>query len=216
MFTGIIEITGSVVECREENGGRTLAVRAPFKAVLGESIAVDGACVTVSGLFKEGLRCWLSPETLSRTTLGTLGPGSTVHLERALPADGRLGGHVVTGHVDGVAGVVERQERGDSIVLSLRAPEGMGRYLVPRGSVALAGVSLTVNEVEGDAFRVTLIPFTQRLTFLGNLRSGGTVNFESDVIMKQVVRTVERILGTSGEGGVTEELLRRTGFMDEE
>jgi riboflavin synthase len=215
MFTGIIELTGSVVEAREEKGGRALAVRAPFKAVLGESVCVDGVCVTVSGLFKEGFRSWLSPETLSRSTLGDLVQGDGVHLERALPADGRLGGHIVTGHVDGVAEVRERAERGDALVVTLEAPAGMGRYLVPKGSVALSGVSLTVNEVQGGRFGVSLIPFTRKLTFLDRLAPGRRVNFEADVLMKQVVLTVERILGRGGPGGVTQETLRRAGFLDE-
>jgi riboflavin synthase len=214
MFTGIIELTGSVVEALEERGGRALAVKVPFKAVLGESIAVDGACVTVAGLFKEGFRCWLSPETLERTTLGGLKPGDAVHLERALAADGRLGGHIVTGHIDGAAEVSERMEPGDALVLTLEAPPGMGKFLVPKGSVALAGVSLTVNEVDGQRFKVSLIPFTQKLTFLDRLMPGSRINFEADILSKQVVLTVERILGKE-DGGVTEELLRRAGFLDE-
>jgi riboflavin synthase len=214
MFTGIIELTGSVVEALEERGGRALAVKVPFKAVLGESIAVDGACVTVAGLMKEGFRCWLSPETLQRTTLGGLGPGDAVHLERALAADGRLGGHIVTGHVDGTAEVKERMEEGDALVLTLEAPEGMGRFLVPKGSVALSGVSLTVNEVDGQRFKVSLIPFTQKLTFLDRLQPGTRLNFEADILSKQVVLTVERIMGRR-EDGVTEELLRKAGFLDE-
>jgi len=212
MFTGIIEVCGNVTECREEGGGRTLSVRAPFKARMGESIAVDGVCVTVSGIFKEGFSAWLSPETLARSSLGALATGDVVHLEQALAADGRLGGHIVTGHVDGLAEVVERESRGDAVVLTLRAPEGMGRYLVAKGSVALAGVSLTVNEVDGDLFGVSVIPFTQDLTFVGRLVPGRRVNFEADIISKQVVSTVERILGRGG-GGVTEELLERAGFM---
>lgn len=216
MFTGIIESTGSVREVREEGGGRTLSVRVPFKAVLGESIAVDGACLTVSGIFKEGFSCWVSPESLDVSTLGRLRTGDTVHLERALPAEGRLGGHIVTGHVDGMAEVTERVERGDAVVLTLRAPRSMGRYLVPKGSVALAGVSLTVNHVSGDLFDVSIIPFTQELTRLDRLQPGDTLNFEADILSKQVVLTVERILGKGdgSGGGVTEELLKNAGFLD--
>lgn len=215
MFTGIIESCGSIMQQSEEGGGVRLGVRVPFKAVLGESICVHGACLTVSGIFKEGFTCWVSPETLSRTTLGRLREGDPVHLERALAADGRLGGHIVTGHVDGLAELAERIDRGDALVLTLRAPRDMGRYLVPKGSVALAGVSLTVNEVDGDRFGVSLIPFTQTLTLLGRLRPGDLVNFEADILSKQVVITVERILGRGpGAGGVTEDLLRNAGFLD--
>ncbi len=215
MFTGIIESCGSVTQSREEGGGRTLAVKVPFKAMLGESIAVDGACLTVSGIMKEGFACWVSPESVSRTTLGRLVPGDAVHLERALAADGRLGGHIVTGHVDGLAELVERIEQGDALVCTFRAPEGMQRYLIGKGSVSLAGVSLTVNEVEGDRFKVSLIPFTRTLTLLGNLRVGHRVNFEADIVAKQVVQTVERLLGKGeGAGGVTEELLRNAGFWE--
>jgi riboflavin synthase len=214
MFTGIIESCGAVLESCEERGGRTLSFKVPFKARLGESVAVDGACLTVSGVLKEGFTCWTSPETLARTTLGTLGPGDPVHLERALAADGRLGGHIVTGHVDGLAEVVERAERGGALLLTLRVPAELARFLVEKGSVALAGVSLTVNEVDGDRLGVSVIPFTRQLTLLDRLGPGGRANVEVDIISKQVVQVVERILGRGSSGGVTEESLRRAGFLE--
>jgi riboflavin synthase len=217
MFTGIIESIGTVRSVTPVEGGRMLSIRVPFKPVMGESIALSGACLTVSGLFKEGFSCFASSETLARSTLGSLKPGSNLHIERALPADGRMGGHIVSGHVDAMGEVVSRKPAGDAVALEIRIPAGLVKYMVEKGSVAVDGVSLTINTVKDDVFSVMVIPFTQKLTMLGKLKEGSRVNIEADMISKVVVRTVERLMGKETEeekaGGVTEELLVKTGFM---
>ena len=194
MFTGIVESLGEVVSLNE---GR-LEVRAdphfaPDGFDEGESIAVNGCCLTV--LPGEGLRYDLSPETLARTSLGQLTPGSRVNLERAMVAGGRLGGHVVQGHVD-TTGIFEGStSEGNSVVMRFRAPEGSGRYLIDKGSVTIEGVSLTVVRPEGDEFEVWVIPHTLEKTNLGSLKPGGRVNLEFDVLAKYVERLLEARLG---------------------
>ncbi|MFH1437051.1 MAG: riboflavin synthase [Pseudomonadota bacterium] len=221
MFTGLIEAIGTVKSTAPGDGGKTVGVRVPFKPAMGESIAVKGACVTVSGLLREGFFCFLSPETLARTTMRSLKAGDNVHIERALTVGGRFGGHIVSGHIDGVGTVVSKKKEKDTIVLDVKVPAGLQRFMVGKGSVAMDGVSLTVNNVGGDVFSVTLIPFTLKMTMLGKLGKGDEVNLEIDLISKLVVQTVENMLG-KGEGpsapqgagdGVTRELLAKAGFI---
>ena len=218
MFTGIIESIGTVRTLDSKEGGRVIGVRVPFKPLMGESIALNGACLTVSGLFKEGFHAFVSSETMGRTTLGGLKVGSNLHVERAVAADGRLGGHIVSGHVDGVGTVAARETLGETVVLKLKVPAALTRYLVEKGSLAVDGVSLTINAVAGDVVSLMLVPFTLKLTQLGKLEAGDAVNLEADVISKLVVRTVERILGKGDSqpaqpAGVTMELLLKTGFL---
>ena len=207
MFTGIVESLGEVVS---RDGGR-LEVRpgphlAPEGFADGESVAVNGCCLTVlppDGP-EDGLRFDLSPETLDRTSLGGLAPGTRVNLERATVAGGRLGGHVVQGHVDATGTFEGAREEGNSVVMRFRAPAGGGRYLIDKGSVAVEGVSLTVVRPEGDAFEVWVIPHTLERTNLGALRPGDRVNLEFDVLAKYVERLLEARfavpLPTDGEG----------------
>ena len=221
MFTGLIEAIGTVKSMAPREGGMTVGVRVPFKPALGESIAVMGACVTVSGLFKEGFFCFLSSETLARTTVRSLKAGDNVHIERALAVGGRFGGHIVSGHIDGVGTVVSTKKEKDTIVLDVKVPAVLQRFMVEKGSVAIDGVSLTVNSIEGDVFSVTLIPFTLKMTMFGKLGKGDEVNLEIDLISKMVVQTVETMLGKGegppasqgGDDGVTRELLAKAGFI---
>ena len=190
MFTGIVESLGMVVSLAD---GR-LEVRAepgfaPEGFDEGESISVNGCCLTV--LPGEGLRFDLSPETLARTSLGDLGPSARVDLERATPVGGRLGGHVVQGHVDATGTFESSQAEGNSVVMRFRAPSGYDRYLIDKGSVTVEGVSLTVVRPEGDGFEVWVIPHTLERTRLGDLRPGDRVNLEFDVLAKYVERLLE-------------------------
>jgi riboflavin synthase len=197
MFTGIVEERGEVAGL---DGGR-LVVRcrtAREGSGVGSSVAVHGVCLTVVDRPSGGLAFDLSAETLARTSLGRLRPGDPVNLERPLTLLTRLGGHLVQGHVDGV-GEVEAVEPDGArgAVVRIRAPEGLARYLVEKGSVAVDGVSLTVAGLDGDAFAVALIPHTLAATSLGRLRPGDPVNLEVDVIAKHV----ERLLAATGTRG---------------
>lgn len=211
MFTGLVETTGGILGSQPiEGGGRRIAVAHRLSGEgleLGESIAVDGVCLTVtsraadvaggsdgtapaSGSFEADL----SPETLQRTTLGQLAPGTTVNLERAVRVGDRLGGHLVTGHVDAVAQVLEVTAQGDMTEVWVEAPAELAPLLVEKGSVTLAGVSLTVNRVAGARFAVQLIPHTRERTTLGACAVGSRLNLEVDPIG----RYVQRWMATTG------------------
>ncbi len=197
MFTGLVEAVGEVVARRElpESGGCRLTIAHPLgELVLGESVSVDGACLTVvapdgsSAPGADRFEAELSAETLARTTLHAARVGTRVNLERALQAGQRLGGHLVTGHVDAVARVVRVTPRGDMTAVGFEVPVEFAPFVAPKGSVTLAGVSLTVNEVSGAQFSVQLIPHTLAHTTLGALTEGASINFEVDLIARYVSR----------------------------
>ncbi|MCZ8132275.1 MAG: riboflavin synthase [Steroidobacteraceae bacterium] len=197
MFTGIVQAMGMVVALTPRGGDVEIVVDTGdlglADAVVGDSIAVAGACLTATRLDGSRFAADVSNETLSKTTLGRLRPGSRVNLEKALRAGQALGGHYVTGHVDGVGRVVESREDGRSWRVVFEVPEPLARYVAPKGSITVEGVSLTVNEVEGARFGVNLIPHTREVTTLGELVEGSPVNLEVDII----ARYVERLLAAS-------------------
>ncbi len=207
MFTGIVEDVGRVAAVRPRGGGRevVIAPRRLDAASLaeGESIAVNGCCLTVETASAEGFTVFASHETLARTNLGRVKVGDELNLERSVAVGGRLGGHIVNGHVDGVGRVSSVRRVGGSVELRIALPPGLSRYVVEKGSVAVDGVSLTVNEVRGDEFTVNIIPYTQDVTTLSRLREGDVVNIECDILAKYV----ERLLGRGGEGGGGDEVL---------
>jgi riboflavin synthase len=199
MFTGLVAVTGTVaaVRAKRDEGpgasltGARMALRAHFEdgpLVLGESIAVNGACLSVDSITGDGFEIDATSETLTRTTLGSLEAGSRVHLERALRAADRLGGHLMTGHVDGVGSLVDRRDAGDAVWMAFRVPADLSRFIAEKGSIAVDGVSLTVNAARADVFEVTLIPHTIGKTTLGSLVPGGRVNLEVDLIARYVAR----------------------------
>ncbi|HTY93975.1 MAG TPA: riboflavin synthase [Steroidobacteraceae bacterium] len=194
MFTGIIQDTGRVESLGARDGDVRLVVRVGrldlSRTLLGDSISVQGCCVTVVALTQEVFEADLSRETLGLTTLGGLAVGAAVNLEPALRAGDALGGHLVSGHVDGVATVVSVTPDARSTRMLIEAPAALARFIARKGSVALDGVSLTVNEVDGARFGVNLIPHTLQVTTLGRLVPGARVNLEVD----QVARYVERLL----------------------
>ncbi|HUN26980.1 MAG TPA: riboflavin synthase [Steroidobacteraceae bacterium] len=199
MFTGIVQDVGSVVALEPQGEDRRVVIAVERldlgRVAVGDSISVQGCCVTAVALEGQRFSADLSRETLAVTTLGQLQPGARVNLEPALRAGDALGGHLVSGHVDGVARVLARASDARSLRLTIEAPAELARYLARKGSVAIDGVSLTVNEIEGARFGVNLIPHTQAATTLGALAAGATVNLEVDPI----ARYLERLLLDSGQ-----------------
>ncbi|HET6281421.1 MAG TPA: riboflavin synthase [Polyangia bacterium] len=224
MFTGIVEGTGIIETPASAEAHRLVVTTSlPVETLpIGASIAVDGVCLTVVEREPGRFAADLGPETLSLTTLGGLGAGDRVHLERPLNLGDPLGGHLVAGHVDGVGAIVDRRHVGDGSALELdvSAPPALAPTLVPKGSVAVDGVSLTVNSVAGNRFSVTLIPHTLAVTHLGQKPVGAPVNLEGDLIAKHVDRLVSmRLDGGAGapatrdDGpGLSLETLRKHGF----
>jgi riboflavin synthase len=199
LFTGIVEAIGKVESSRAASGGtRRLAIATDLDVValpLGASMAVNGACLTIVSRRARRFEADLGPETLACTTLGALKTGDRVHLERPLRLGDMLGGHLVTGHVDGVGKVESARKQGDTLTLRLSAPESIALFMVKKGSIALDGVSLTINQVEGCSVEVCLIPHTLSVTLLDGLRTGDRVNMEADMIAKQVAHFVEMTRG---------------------
>jgi riboflavin synthase len=196
MFTGIVEGTGTVagLAAAADGSGARLEIDAPWLAgrlEVGESVAVNGCCVTVAAATAAGFAADLVAETLRRTALGRLEPGARVNLERPLALGGRLGGHLVQGHVDGVAKVLERTPVGDGEEVRVTLPPELQRYVVEKGSVAVDGVSLTVAAVGPGWFSVALVPHTLEVTTLGRRRPGDLVQLEVDVVAKYVERLVQ-------------------------
>lgn len=194
MFAGIVEEMGAVKALVKTLAGARLTILAGTvmdDLPVGASISVNGACLTVVQRDEKEFTVDVSPETMGATNLGHLAPGSPVNLERAMKLNERIGGHLVAGHVDGVGTVRERRQEGNGIVITIEAPPHVLRYCVPKGSITVDGVSLTVNDVTGRAFSVTIIPHTARVTTLGIKQAGDTVNLESDLIGKYVERLLQ-------------------------
>ena len=215
MFTGLIETLGTV-RATTGTSPRRLTIASPIPAQetqLGDSVAIDGCCLTVVDIKPGELSFEAATETLERTTLGSLGPGSVVNLERALRVGDRLGGHLVAGHVDGVGTLRERTPRGSAIYFGFEAPPEVIRLTAARGSTCVAGVSLTVTDVDRSHLWVAVIPHTLEVTTLGRLQIGDQVNLEADLI----ARYVERLLQTGSAPAVptsrlTLETLKDNGF----
>ena len=199
MFTGIVEDLGSIA--RIDSAGELVELEIEVREDLardvrvGDSIALNGCCLTVTGAGGGRVSFQAVPETLQRTALGTRKAGDRVNIERALRADARLDGHIVQGHVDGTGVVQEVRQLGDDVRLRIRCGSEIGRLLVPKGSVAVDGVSLTVIDPDADSFSVTLIPHTLSVTTLGELREGDAVNLEGDVLGKYVHRYLDQLRG---------------------
>jgi riboflavin synthase len=200
MFTGIVEELGEIAAIEPLRDAARMSIRGrtvTSDAGHGDSIAVNGVCLTVVGVDGEVFTADVMKETLDRSCLGALRPGSPVNLERAVRADQRLGGHLVQGHVDGTGVLLSREPGEHWEVVRISLPAGLDRYVVEKGSIAVDGVSLTVVDVDGDAFSVSLIPTTLKLTTLGAKQPGDPVNLETDVI----ARHVEKLVGAYARGG---------------
>jgi len=194
VFTGLIADLGSVTALEKDGEGATLAISSRLAGEIGEgdSVAVNGVCLTATDVDTGGFRAQAMNETLARSSLGTLGVGSPVNLELALRAADRLGGHVVQGHVDGVGSVRSVREEGFSRVIEIDLEPHLLRYLVEKGSVAIDGVSLTVSALDDRGFAVSLIPETLSRTNLGRIGEGAVVNIEVDILAKHVERLLDQ------------------------
>jgi len=220
MFTGIIEGVGKLVAKRNAGGGMAFDLVAGFDLTdpeEGESIAVNGVCLTAYNIEGRRFTVDVSPESLSRTTLGGLSVGGGVNMERALQLSDRLGGHIVSGHVDCVAAVRERQPKGDFTLFSFGFPKEFGRYVIEKGSVTIDGVSLTVNSCTADTFDVSIIPHTLQITTLGLLVRGVKVNIEVDIIGKYVEKMLMPREAGEQDGrtgnGINPAFLAENGFF---
>ncbi len=220
MFTGIIQAVGKITSLEKRGGDMRIGVdtgKLPMADVEpGDSIAVSGVCLTVVGMSAAGFRADVSGETLRCTILGELALDDQVNLEKALTLSTRLGGHLVSGHVDGVGSVVSRSEDSRSVRFTLRAPDALARYIAAKGSITVDGVSLTVNAVNGAEFELNIVPHTLAETTLAGYRVARKVNLEVDL----VARYLERLLlgeraAQPDSGGVTLEKLMASGFFDD-
>ncbi len=198
MFTGIIETKGKIVNISQYGNYKRLKIKPekPFdNLVMGESISIDGCCLTVVKHDSASFMVEASQETLKLTIMGSYKSGDTVNLERALLPTGRLGGHIVAGHVDCMGKVMRKEKIGQSVKLSIKYPAEFDDYLVPKGSIAVNGISLTVNEIKDDVFAVNIIPFTLRETTIERLKIGAEVNLEFDVLGKYAVKLTRKTKG---------------------
>lgn len=227
MFTGIVEEVGSVrrMPPRGQAGKIVIACHAVLEGTrIGDSIATNGVCLTVTALGDGEFSADVMPQTLHASNLGELTPGSPVDLERAMPADGRFGGHIVSGHIDGVGTITQRRPEGNAVRVRIRTEGRIAALVVPQGSIAIDGISLTVASVQGNEFEVSIIPHTGAQTVLLGKQPGATVNLENDMLGKYV----QRLLGSAAGGvpataaqadsptdrlsGLTMDFLARNGF----
>jgi riboflavin synthase len=214
MFTGIIEDKGKVLNVEYRGQEKRLTIGLPphlTEVQLGDSININGVCLTVVQKGPQGIELDLSKETLQRTVLGELKQGDQVNLERALRLSDRLGGHIVTGHIDGIGVIVERKQERDFVQLGIRIPESVSKYVVQKGSIAVDGISLTVNESQGGEIRLTLIPYTIEKTTLVDKKVGDRLNVEADILGKYVEKCLAR--GDKKSGGVNLSFLKEHGFI---
>ena len=216
MFTGIIEGMGTITAIRPSGQGKRFAVEAGFSLVdsgIGDSIAVNGACLTAVAIVGTRFEADISPETLSKTLFGKMRIGDRVNLERALRLSDRLDGHLVSGHVDGVGVMSSRRELGNAILITITLPSSLARYIIKKGSVAVDGVSLTINDCGSDSFDVSIIPHTAKLTTIGFKKPGDPVNIETDMIGKYVERFMAKTSISDSRGGMDMQFLAKSGFL---
>jgi len=218
MFTGIIEGLGAISAIRPSGQGRRLTVDADFELTgskIGDSISVSGACLTAVRMAGRRFDADVSPETTVKTTFGAARVGERVNIERALRLSDRIDGHLVSGHTDGTGVIESREAVGNVLVVTIGVPEELARFMIVKGSVAVDGVSLTINTLEPGRFSVCIIPYTAGLTTVGLKPKGERVNIEADMIGKYVERFLSARQGPAAAppSGVTVEMLARAGFM---
>ena len=215
MFTGIIEEVGTLLATRKASKSESLTIEAPYvlqDAKVGDSIAVNGICLTATSISGNTFTADVMAETMRRTSLGTLHTGSKVNLERAMAANGRFGGHIVTGHIDGTGTICEVKSDEIAICYSMKAPEKIMHYIVEKGSVAVDGISLTVAKTTQTSFMVSVIPHTAQCTVLAHKKAGDTVNLENDCIGKYIEHFLNWEKEKTTESKITREFLFSNGF----
>ncbi len=217
MFTGIILAVGQITAIEPKGGDYRLKIntgKLPIAdADLGDSIAVNGVCLTAVELGRDYFYADVSNETISRTILKAARVGTAVNLELALTPTTRLGGHIVSGHVDGIGSVVSKSQDGRSFKYKFKVPDGLAKYIAEKGSICINGVSLTVNEVDGALFSVNIVPHTLQETTLGELAAGKEVNLEVDLLARYMERLMKGEAAAKSCNTVTEELLHNAGFL---
>lgn len=214
MFTGIVEETGKIRSAQTGGTSGRLDIEADIViegTKIGDSIAVNGVCLTVVELGTDGFTADVMPETAERSSLGKCRPGDKVNLERAMAADGRFGGHIVSGHIDGTGRIESLEDDGIAVWVSIRAEKALLKYIVEKGSVAIDGISLTVAYVDGDRFKVSVIPHTGEATMLLEKKPGDTVNLENDIIGKYVDKLMHFRDETGEESEITMDFLIENG-----
>jgi riboflavin synthase len=218
MFTGIILAVGKISAIERRIGDCRLTIttgKLPLHDVaLGDSIAVNGVCLTVVELGANYFCADVSSETLSRTIFNAATVGTLVNLELALTLSSRLGGHIVSGHVDGIGVVTEKRAEGSSFRFTFKAPDNLAKYIAEKGSICINGISLTVNEVDGALFGVNIVPHTLKETTLAEAVAGTKVNLEVDLLARYIERLIKGDQAVKNSGGITEELLQKCGFFD--
>ena len=217
MFTGIILAIGNIASIQPEGGDCRLKINTGKlsldDAQLGDSIAVNGVCLTAIELGADYFCADVSNETLSRTILKSAVIGTPVNLELALTPSTRMGGHIVSGHVDGIGKVLEKKADGRSIRFRFKAPDSLARYIAEKGSICINGISLTVNEVDGAVFSVNIVPHTLKETTLGTTETGDEVNLEVDLLARYLERLMKGEAAAKCQGNITEALLQNSGFI---
>jgi len=221
MFTGIIEGLGIIEAMRSAGQGKRLTIEADFvldQTKIGDSIAVNGACLTVVKISGKKFEADLSAETLAVSTFNKAKRGDRLNLERAMRLSDRIDGHLVSGHVDGIGVIKKLEKSGNSIMVTVSVPEALSRYMIHKGSVAIDGISLTINACEPESFAASIIPHTARLTTIGMKKEGDPVNIETDMIGKYVERFTGGASMNNGEkkqiaSGIDMEFLAKSGFL---
>lgn len=221
MFTGIIEGLGIITTIKAMGLAKRFIIDADFileKTRVGDSIAVNGACLTVVGISGKRFEVDLSPETLSKTTFGRVKTGERINIERALKLSDRVDGHLVSGHIDGRGIIKQREALGNSIRITVAVPEALLRYMIPKGSVAVDGISLTINRCGENSFDVSIIPHTAKLTTIGFKKNGDSINIETDMVGKYIERfmmgkTDRTAQQKTGESSIGLDFLEKTGFL---
>ncbi|MBF0223990.1 MAG: riboflavin synthase [Desulfobacterales bacterium] len=218
MFTGIIEGLGNIVNIKGSKDGKRLTVKPNFSidtAKIGDSIAVNGACLTIVTLNNYSFDADVSPETIDRTTFKSAKIGDIVNLERALTLSSRLDGHLVTGHVDGTGILAEKKSKGTAEIFTFKIPNNLSIYMIEKGSVAIDGISLTINKIEKEIFEVSIIPHTLKMTTLSLKKLGNSVNIETDIIGKYIEQFLKKNKTNKmqNSSAINMDFLRETGFL---